>query len=294
MRATLDRDNGSGLYEVKFFTSADGVSWSQLGVTKTGSATTSLEQNAAAGQVRVNYADYDGRGLNGGVISAEALDGIDGPTVVDFDASIFTEPYVSATDTLGYSWTLNRTATGLYTTVVDRDMFVFNGSDNEMVIPDDPSLNFDASDDFTLMVVGRTSDGTNSQRTFNKRGLGAANDGYELGWNFSSGDLQMFVGDGTNFTWFPATPIPVPVGQLTTTAVVVNRTTHHVDYFLDGVLSGFDDISTVGDLTNAEPLRFGQWNSAVWFHGSLHDLVMWRRALTPAEIAEADLALTSY
>jgi hypothetical protein len=36
IRTTLDVDNGAGQYEVKFFTSEDGSSWTQLGSTKTG------------------------------------------------------------------------------------------------------------------------------------------------------------------------------------------------------------------------------------------------------------------
>lgn len=42
VRATLDVDDGLGHYVVKFYTSTDGVTWTQLGTTITGGATTSV------------------------------------------------------------------------------------------------------------------------------------------------------------------------------------------------------------------------------------------------------------
>lgn len=44
-RVTLDVDNGAGAYEVKFYTSEDAVTWTQLGATETGLATTSIFTN---------------------------------------------------------------------------------------------------------------------------------------------------------------------------------------------------------------------------------------------------------
>lgn len=45
VRCTLDVDNGSGQYEVKFYTSTDGNTWTQLGTTTTGAAATSVTVN---------------------------------------------------------------------------------------------------------------------------------------------------------------------------------------------------------------------------------------------------------
>lgn len=51
VRATLDVSNGSSVYEVRFWTSTDGVSWSQLGTTTTGGAATSLFNSTALFQM---------------------------------------------------------------------------------------------------------------------------------------------------------------------------------------------------------------------------------------------------
>lgn len=49
LRATLDTDNGASGYDLKFYLSDDGLTWTQLGTTITGGATTSLYQTT--GQV---------------------------------------------------------------------------------------------------------------------------------------------------------------------------------------------------------------------------------------------------
>lgn len=49
LRATLDTDNGASGYDLKFYLSDDGLTWTQLGTTITGGATTSLHQTT--GQV---------------------------------------------------------------------------------------------------------------------------------------------------------------------------------------------------------------------------------------------------
>lgn len=46
LRATLDSDNGASGYDVKFYTSPDGETWTQLGATVTGGATTSIFSSA--------------------------------------------------------------------------------------------------------------------------------------------------------------------------------------------------------------------------------------------------------
>lgn len=84
VRATLDVDNGAGGYDVTFYTSSDGSSWSQLGSVVTGGSTTSIHSgtddlyvgSVAAGNVFV---------WDGSIQRAQVFDGIDGTKVLDID-----------------------------------------------------------------------------------------------------------------------------------------------------------------------------------------------------------------
>lgn len=86
LRATLDVDNGAGAYEVKFYTSTDGVTWTQLGTTITGTATTSIRSTTSiveVGSRATGSEDY----ITGVVLRTQIRDGIDGPIVYDEDFS---------------------------------------------------------------------------------------------------------------------------------------------------------------------------------------------------------------
>lgn len=60
IRATLDVDNGSGGNDVKFYTSADGETWDQLGTTVTQAFTTTIRHSTPNGTI------YVGTAYNGG------------------------------------------------------------------------------------------------------------------------------------------------------------------------------------------------------------------------------------
>ena len=88
VRVTLDADNGSGQYEVKFYTSTDGVTWVQTGSTTTGGSTTAVyspNQNIQIGS-RGNAAGSDSagnqHGLFGKIYSAYVSDAIDGASKI--------------------------------------------------------------------------------------------------------------------------------------------------------------------------------------------------------------------
>jgi hypothetical protein len=82
VRATLDVDNGAGGYEVKFYSSTDGVTWTQIGVTRTGVGTT-VGDSADALEIGTGFV---GAGhLEGLIHYAEVRNGIDGTVVAVFD-----------------------------------------------------------------------------------------------------------------------------------------------------------------------------------------------------------------
>lgn len=79
LRATLDVDNGAGGYDLKFYTSSDGATWTQLGTTVTGVGTTSVYNANAVWEL-------GGRGsttevMSGKFYEVNIRDGIDGPMI---------------------------------------------------------------------------------------------------------------------------------------------------------------------------------------------------------------------
>jgi len=86
VRVTLDVDNGSSNYDCKFWTSDDGVSWSQSGTTQNGSGTTSIFDGTYEVQVGAQVVQQP---LAGQVYRVRILDGIDG--TIEFDADFTAE-----------------------------------------------------------------------------------------------------------------------------------------------------------------------------------------------------------
>lgn len=104
VRATLDVDNGAAGHDVRFYTSTDGVTWTQLGATVTTAGTTSIFNSTDelaiskvlpfAGQVR----------------KLEVRNGIAGTIVADPDFAAQQPGTVSFVDGEGRTWTVNGTA----------------------------------------------------------------------------------------------------------------------------------------------------------------------------------------
>ncbi len=110
VRATLDVDNGSAQHVVRFYTSTDGVTWTQLGAAVTTAGVTSIFNSTA----RVEIGSFNSGltfNLAAGVYYAELRNGIDGTVVARFDAedgeSGDTSIVSSAT---GETWTINGSA----------------------------------------------------------------------------------------------------------------------------------------------------------------------------------------
>lgn len=93
VRATLDADNGAAGFDVTFYTSDDGINWTQLGATVTTGGTTSIF-NSTAG-LEIGSSNGGTSNLSSGKFyRAQVLNGINGTTVFDAD---FTKQAVSST-----------------------------------------------------------------------------------------------------------------------------------------------------------------------------------------------------
>ena len=112
LRATMDVDNGAGGYTIKFFHSADGVTWTQLGDDVVGGSTTAIYDSGSPLEVGKYLASN--HPMNGTVYAAEVRSGIGGTIVA---APNFTAPLSywrninGDTRWDGYRvWTINGTA----------------------------------------------------------------------------------------------------------------------------------------------------------------------------------------
>ena len=129
VRVTVDVDNGASDAEIKFYTSTDGITWSQLGSTQLVGATTSIHAGTAVLAVGANSAGTTDR-IAGQTFEAQVYDGIDGALVADFRPS---HDYVSGSTFVssrtGETWTINGNASIVASTVPFQGKRVyFNGS----------------------------------------------------------------------------------------------------------------------------------------------------------------------
>jgi hypothetical protein len=106
VRFTLDVDDGSGNRVYKFYTSTDGVNWTQLGSTVTTAGTTSIFSSSAILEVG---SDTVGTQLllAGKVYRAQVYNSIGGTLVADFNASFMAAAATSYIDATGKTWTIN-------------------------------------------------------------------------------------------------------------------------------------------------------------------------------------------
>jgi hypothetical protein len=105
VRVTLDVDNGAAGRDIKFYTSTDGVDWTQLGATVTQAGVTSIFDSTA----EVNVGAYNNGAserLAGRVFSAQIRDGIDGTIVANPDFGAQASGTTSFADSTGKTWTV--------------------------------------------------------------------------------------------------------------------------------------------------------------------------------------------
>lgn len=169
VRATLDVDNGAVGYDVKFYTSPDGATWTQLGTTVTGVGTTVIFASTAPGGVGAQKS-AGGFPLLGTVYSAQIYNGIAGTLAFDANfttvaklAASFTESSVNAaTVTINTSGDLGARISGArdrmqLTPAKQRTLAVVNGRNRAVsngVNQYDKSAPFPLIQPTTLYLVG--------------------------------------------------------------------------------------------------------------------------------------------
>lgn len=288
IRATLDVDNGASGRDIKFFTSVDGVTWTQLGTTVTQATVTSIYSGTAICQF-----GQTGSAAEGKYYRAQVRNGIDGTVVLDIDTSVVTSgSATSFTALTGQTVTINRATSGRKAVAVVSPVWLF-GTDDYMEVADNALLDFGANDSFTLVAIHRpwATQGTNDTLIAKKANTTNSTQGYSLsGGSTTALQGQSQIGDGS--AGITAVSGSRTSGQLTITAAVRNVASDNlIVYRNDSAGSAVTD-TTTGSLSNSEVLRISRLSGAGTEYADIEliGVAVFRRALSASEITQ----LTSY
>jgi hypothetical protein len=286
VRATLDVDNGASGFDVQFFTSNDGATWTQLGSTVTTAGVTSIFSSTALGSIGRFHSSVE---LTAGKIyRAQILNGIGGTTVLDVDTSVITSGSATTFTALtSQTVTIGRATSGRKTVAVVSPVWLF-GTDDYMEVADDDLLDFGATDSFTLIAVHRpwATQGTNDTLIAKKANTTNTTAGYNLSGGSSTAlQGQSQNGDGT--AGITAVSGSRTSGNLTVTIAIRNVATDTLTVYLNNSAGTSVTDTTTGSLSNAEVLRIARLSGAGTEYADMElvSVAVGRRAISLNEIA---------
>jgi hypothetical protein len=286
VRATLDVNNGSGAYEVKFWTSTDGSTWTQLGNTVSPGGTTSIFAGTADLYIGSQYTNNP---MLGKVYQAQIYDGIAGTKVLDIDFTqdaLYNATQTTLTAVTGQVVTINRSATGLQSFVVTENVVLGDKVDDKVSWDDNPLLDFSDTEDLTLVLRGRWfgTPASTSVLAGKKSGILAANAGYQL-LTDTSKRLLAQVSDGTDLV--ASTSAAMAEGAHDIRALRLKRTGATVTSTVNDVVSASGDAAAVGSLANDVEFRiFAGGAGADFSRGGIYDVLLFRYALTDQQLVQ--------
>ncbi len=156
--------------------------------------------------------------------------------------------------------------------------------------PTDGHLDFDTRS-FTYMAwINKTGNAGSFDMPMWKGGNSATNTGYEM--ECGSNVCSAYICDGTTIVGAPfAANGNGFIGRWVHLTAVVDRSRQELRTYVDGALVSTVNISTVGSVTEADPirgaLRIGGGFTNQFLHlGSIDDVAIWNNSLTNTEILE--------
>jgi hypothetical protein len=153
------------------------------------------------------------------------------------------------------------------------------GTDDYMSIPDNALLDFDAGDSFTVVYVGRLW-GTASTPLVAKKTVNVNDAGYSL--LTQSGLVAGRIADGSVNT---VSAVAFISGSMFVASHVRNVGADTNQVVVSGTSSSNTDVTT-GSLANSLPLQIGFINQFAYASMELLAVLLFRRALTAAEIGQ--------
>ncbi len=220
------------------------------------------------------------------------LDGAGGAPLlnIDFNDAAVVEPFATFLDLAGATVTITRTGTTNYvTTVVDEPKWIKDGSNDDHSIGDDPLLDFDLTDSFTLIMRGRIPDGTPAANTsLVSKFTGGI--GYHARIN-TNGSIRWEIDDGA------ANPVLITgaglftANQEFTVALVRDVAIDELRVIFDGVSVGTATDTTTATIANGAAVDLGHIFGGSRYQGELMDFVVFREVLTVTQLAEIGVEL---
>ncbi len=167
----------------------------------------------------------------------------------------------------------------------------FDDTDDYISIPDSDILDVGDTDDLTLMGwFNRTTTGSADGIIFKRAGTLAANTGYGVHLASSGNKLVFEVSDGTDEYSLDSTTTFTSSGWHHFAVVWDQDSPTNSEIYIDGRADNATDTGTIGNIgsiASTTVLAIGAATDAsLSFNGSLDELRVYRRALTPEEIAE--------
>lgn len=245
----------------KFYTSEDGLSWSQLGGDLTTMTNTSITDTA-------DIVELGSRAAGGGSLatgkfySAQVYSDLTETTkVLDWNASSMTQSGGAddATPSAG-TWTINESATGAKSALITNDDIQFS-VDDYCEVADNALLDFSGSDDFSVAAYARVhgTPAANQVLLAKKSDLSTAA-GYAIYINSSRQPVGM-VADGTNTTTITGTALVD--GNYTMISLIRNGANIElIQVDSVGTVEATPVTDTTSDLSNAEVMRWGRLSGA--------------------------------
>ena len=283
IRWTLDVDNGASGYDSKFWTSDDGINWTQLGTTQTGVATTSIFASTAILEIGTSLSG--GTHSRGKFFRAQVLNGIGGTVAFDanFETSITSLLQTSFTEssTNAATVTINRSGSTYLSAGITAAGYLYPGATNTFSASATDFLNFGASDSFTQISIARPWANSPAAGRFLNKG-----DSTGPRWSlFLNTSTQPGLGlnDGTNSGNVLGSSFVS--GTLLNLTGVVNRSTQTSLIYTNAGSPNSVSITSVGSVSTVQPFRVGVTaNGASYNDMEFIAAAIFRRALTSSEI----------
>jgi hypothetical protein len=259
IRATLDVDNGASGNDVNFYTSDDGITWTQLGTTVTTAGVTSVYSGTSRLEIGTNVGgSFNSRGK---FFRAQVLNGINGTVAFDanFENSITSLLQTTFTEfsTNGATVTINRSGSTFRSAGVIDAGYLYPGATNTFANSTTDFLNFGATDSATLLVFTRQwNTPANFGRTISKEGSTNTASGYLI-QNYGTGlSYTATINSGTSTSAGVGTPTYI-AGNATLVGFVLDRTAQTFVRYMN--TTGTSVSATgVGSLSSISPLDIGR------------------------------------
>lgn len=288
-RFTFDADNGSGQYEGKLYSSEDGISWSQIGSTMTGTATTIQDTSVPFIIAGYSWPDSSGTYHPAGYHYRTVLmNSIDGSPLIDIDCDVIRSgSQTSFVARTGQTVTISRKTSGYRSTALPakryggKPLFLFGIDDYLETLSDRIGPDFNVGGSMSMIVVGRQWGNPTDHGGWLSH-LNSA--GYEiLMRNDAKPRIAIYDTAGRGADTITGMS-PVTYGEINVLSGVRDTRTRTFRGY--NGKSYYEVADPTSDLTEPRTVRIGSRTSGTAAEFEFMAAAIFRRALTADEIAE--------